>query len=187
MTYIASLSNIARSEGDPKVLSSGPSSLDVTDRLARALGWFSIGLGIAELVGARHITRLLGIEGSEGLIRAFGAREIGAGIVSLSVDKHVGLWSRVAGDALDLAALAAARRPGNPKRHNVDSALAMVAGITLLDILAAQMATISRSRGNGKRRSYANRSGFPNGVARARGSAKEIAKPAIAPRRSTQS
>jgi hypothetical protein len=180
------LSNISRSPGDPKILHTGPSSLDTSDQIARALGWFSIGLGIAELVGARHITRLLGTDGSEGLIRAFGAREIGAGIVSLSVDKHVGLWSRVAGDVLDIAALASARRPGNPKRHNIDSALAMVAGITLLDLLAAQMATMTRSRGIGKRRSYANRSGFPNGVAAARRVAQGDARPAIAPRRPRQ-
>ena len=32
------ISNIARSEGDPKVLRSGPNSLGASDRLARALG-----------------------------------------------------------------------------------------------------------------------------------------------------
>ena len=41
------ISNIARSKGDPKVLHSGPSSLGAADRLAKALGWYSIGLGLA--------------------------------------------------------------------------------------------------------------------------------------------
>ena len=44
------ISNIARSPGDPKVLHPGPSSLGSADRMAKALGWFSIALGVAELV-----------------------------------------------------------------------------------------------------------------------------------------
>ena len=43
MTYI---SNIARSAGDPKIISTGPSSFSGWDSLSRGLGWFSLGLGI---------------------------------------------------------------------------------------------------------------------------------------------
>jgi hypothetical protein len=39
------LSNLVRSDRDPNIVKSGPSSLGAVDRLARALGWFSIGLG----------------------------------------------------------------------------------------------------------------------------------------------
>jgi hypothetical protein len=98
-------SNIARSEGDPKVLSSGPSSLSITDQLGKLLGRCSIGLGLIELLAPRRITRTLGREDNEGLIRAYGAREIGRGILSLTVEKEVGLWGRVAGDGLDIATL----------------------------------------------------------------------------------
>src|SRR4051794_35414074 len=99
------LSNIARSEGDPKVLSSGPSSRGGVDELARGLGWFSIGLGLAELLAPRKFTRALGMQGSEMLVRGYGLREIGHGMLSLSSDKTVGLWSRVGGDALDILTL----------------------------------------------------------------------------------
>ena len=112
MNYI---SNITRPAGDPKVLHSGRSSLGPSDQLSRALGWFSIGLGITELLAPRRITKALGMEGNEGLVRAYGAREIGSGVLSLSIDKQTGLWSRVAGDALDIATVATAMRPGNPK------------------------------------------------------------------------
>ena len=64
MTYY--ISNIARSKGDPKVIHSGPSSLGTADRMAKALGWFSIGLGLTELIAAERITRALGMEGKEG-------------------------------------------------------------------------------------------------------------------------
>ena len=32
-------SNLVRSKGDPKIISTGPSSLTAADRLARGLGW----------------------------------------------------------------------------------------------------------------------------------------------------
>ena len=178
MTYMAIMSNIARSKGDPKVLSSGPGSLDATDRLARALGWFSIGLGLAELLAPRALTRALGMEGSEALVRAYGMREIGAGIMTLSPDKGLGLQSRVAGDALDIATLLAALRGDNPKRDNVAIALAMVVGVTLLDIAGAKAVKSNQSRGERPRRTYRDRSGYPAGLERARGAARDFRTPA---------
>jgi hypothetical protein len=177
MTYITSISNIARSQGDPKVLSSGPSSLDTTDRLARGLGWFSIGLGLTELLAPRALTRALGMEGSEGLVRAYGLREIGAGIMTLSPDKGLGLQSRVAGDALDIATLLAGLRADNPKRDNVMIALAMVVGVTLLDIVGAKGVNTSQRRSERPRRTYRDRSGYPQGLERARGAARDFRTP----------
>ena len=167
------LSNFARSQGDPKVLRSGPSSRGGADELARALGWFSIGLGLAELLAPRQFTRTLGMQGSETLVRSFGLREIGHGILSLSPDKMTGLWSRVGGDAIDILTLAAAYRPDNPKRDNVGLALVAVAGITLLDLVAAQGVTSRHRRTDGDRGRYCDRSGFPQGAQRARGAARQ--------------
>jgi hypothetical protein len=165
-------SNIARSEGDPKVLHKGPSSLTGPDRLARALGWFSIGLGITELVAPGRIARTLGLEGKEGLIRAYGARELASAVPTLSVDKQVGLASRIAGDALDLGTLALALRPDNPKRDNAAIATAMVIGVTLLDIFAYSGTKAVHSRERGSQRDYSDRSGLPRGPQASRGAAR---------------
>ena len=100
-----------------------------------------------------------------------------SGIMSLSPDKHAGLWSRVAGDALDIATLMTAMRPDNPKRDNVGIAFAMVVGVTLLDIAAAQAVSVRHGRGRGERRSYRDRTGFPQGVQAARGAAKDFSVP----------
>jgi hypothetical protein len=170
MTY---LSHIVRSKGDPRILASGPSALATPDKLAKALGWFSIGLGLTELLAARRLTRALGMEGHETLVRAYGIREIGAGIMSLSTEKQTGLWSRVAGDGLDLATLMTAMRPDNAKRDNVGIAVAVVACVTLLDLAAAQAFSVRHGRGSGERRSYRDRSGFPQGVQAARGAARD--------------
>ena len=174
MPYVA---NLVRSEGDPKVLSSGPSSLLAADRLGRALGWFSLGLGLTELIAPRRITRSLGMEGREGLVRAYGAREIGAGIVSLSTERSLGLWGRVAGDALDIATVMLALRRGNPKRNNAQLALTMLAGVALIDLVAAKAVTARHSRGPMRSRSYGERSGFPKGVEAARRAARDFETP----------
>ena len=135
------ITNKMRSKGDPKVLQTGPSSLGSADRMARTMGWLGIGLGIMELIVPERVTRTLGMQGQEDLVRAFGAREIASGIVSLSVDKHVGLWMRVAGDGMDIAALLSAYRWTNPRRDNVKLAMGFVFGALLLDIVAPTAAT----------------------------------------------
>ncbi|WP_206533554.1 MULTISPECIES: hypothetical protein [unclassified Mesorhizobium] len=133
MNMLSKFGNLSRWPSDPKVVKSGPKALAPSDVVARKLGWFSIALGMAELIASERIARALGMPGKEGLIRAYGAREISSGILSLSADKQPGLWSRVAGDGLDIATLLWAFRHDNPKRDNVGLALVLVAGVTLID------------------------------------------------------
>jgi hypothetical protein len=97
--------------------------------------------------------------------------------MALSTEKQTGLWSRVAGDGIDIATLMTAMRPDNPKRDNVGIALAMVVGVTLLDIAAAQAFSARHSRGRGRQRSYRDRTGFPQGVQAARGAARDFPVP----------
>jgi len=85
------------------VVETGRSSLPNVDRWARNLGWFSLALGATELFAPRAIARSLGMQGREPLLRAYGMREIGAGMLTLSTEKQTGVWSRVAGDCLDIA------------------------------------------------------------------------------------
>jgi len=163
------LSNFARSPGDPKVIGTGPSSFGASDRMARNLGWFSLGLGALEILAPERITRALGMEGQEGMVRAYGVREVAAGILSLSTEKKVGLWSRVAGDGLDIATLMTALRDDNPKKDNVALALMLVGGITLLDIATANQVSGRHREGTGARRMYHDRTGYPKGVTASRG------------------
>src|ERR1700761_1031378 len=162
MTYF---SKLVRSDGDPRIIRGGPSSLTASDRLGKALGWFSLGLGLIELLAPHRITRALGMEGHEALVRAYGAREISSGVLSLSTEKSLGLWSRVGGDGIDIATLMTALRDDNPKKQNVATAIAMVAGITLLDVVAAQGTRVNHRRISGDRHVYRQRTGFPSGVA----------------------
>ena len=172
MATLANATQILRSPGDPRIESSGPSSLTGVDRLARALGWFSFALGAAELAAPRRIAGALGLEGKERLVRAYGAREIAAGIPTLSYDKHVGLISRIVGDVVDIATLAPALRAANPKRKNAVFAMGAVGVVTLLDIAAAA-GVLSRHRRSGEPRDYSDRSGLPRGNEASRGLARD--------------
>ncbi|NGP18804.1 hypothetical protein G5575_15085 [Devosia chinhatensis] len=173
MMPIANATQFARSKGDPKIQHSGPSSLTGPDKLARALGWFSIGLGITELVAPGALARTLGLNGKEGLLRAYGARELASAVPTLSVDKSVGLASRLAGDALDLATLATALHRGNPKRANAAIATALVVGVTLLDFVALADVQAAHRRKPGSDRDYSDRSGLPRGPEASRGLARQ--------------
>jgi hypothetical protein len=166
---ITNLTHIARSEGDPLVQSKGPSTRNQADRLAYMLGWFSIGLGIAEIVAPRQIARSLGLNGKESLIRAYGARELASAIPTLSVDNSTGLAARLVGDALDLATLAQALNRDNPKRDNAVLATALVMGITMLDLAAYIGVSTTHRRGRSSAHDYSDRVGLPRGIQVSRG------------------
>jgi hypothetical protein len=66
---------------------------------------------------------------------------------------------RLAGDALDLVTLAAGLRADNPQRRNLGFAMAVVAGVTALDIRCVQ--ALDRERSPVLTRDYSNRGGMP--------------------------
>jgi uncharacterized membrane protein len=116
-----------------------------SDLSARALGWFSLGLGTAQLLAPGTVARGIGV-GRGGLsrtiLRLLGARELMAGVGLLTQRRPtVWLWSRVAGDLMDLGLLGAAlgRNPRRPERLAL--AFGAASGITAADLAAAQMAS----------------------------------------------
>lgn len=116
--------------------------------LARMLGWVSLGLGIAGLMMPRRLARSAGIVQGERWLQAIGTRELisGAGIL-MRPHKPGWLWSRVAGDAMDLVliALAARRHATHTRMQSRESDAsrrlgmlsAALAGISVLDLLVA--------------------------------------------------
>ncbi|AMV36463.1 hypothetical protein [Planctomyces sp. SH-PL62] len=118
-------------------------------RVARGLGWFSIGLGFAEIVAGREIGRALGMEDKDWLFRVFGAREAATGVAILAMENpKAGVWARVAGDALDLAALGSGFTEDNPRKKNLAAAFAVVAAITALDYWCARRLGSARPHGS---------------------------------------
>jgi len=110
-----------------------------SNALSVGLGWFSIGLGLAELTAPRSIARLIGIRHDAeavSLMRAYGTRELANGIAILTEpDRSAWLWSRVAGDAVDLVSLIQAEKLDSQK---TTAATAAVLGVTALDLYCAR-------------------------------------------------
>lgn len=110
--------------------------------LAQGLGWFSLGLGLAQVIAPRRVADLIGVEDSDrnaALLRAMGIREIASGVGIFSQrNDPVFLWGRVVGDALDLALLGAAMTSHRNDRNRLIGAVAAVAGATALDLVVAR-------------------------------------------------
>ena len=105
-------------------------------RLGMGLGWFSLALGLVELVRPALVSRHAGVPFRPRTLRALGLRELASGTGILFRPHKPGwLWSRVAGDAMDLALLVFSGRK-HPGRR-VALATAVVAGVAALDTLAA--------------------------------------------------
>ena len=109
------------------------------EQTARALGWFSVGLGLAEILAPRQLCRLVGVREHRGLLRLLGLRELASGIAILSQPKPAGpVWSRVGGDFMDLGLLGLAMAGSRNHKGRVAAAAAAVAGITAMDYNCGQ-------------------------------------------------
>jgi uncharacterized membrane protein len=110
------------------------------DPVTQFLGWFSIGLGVAELFAPRATARLIGLNEDEHttVLRTYGLREIAAGVGILTRPKPTyWMWNRVLGDTIDLASLGRAMRsPENNKTRLMGAAIAVM-GVTALDIICS--------------------------------------------------
>jgi uncharacterized membrane protein len=119
-----------------------------TERMARTLGWVSLGLGTSMTFAPRTVTKLSGVDDSVTariMCRIVGVRELvhAAGLLAGNPEW---VWTRVAGDAMDLPALLIAmlRRHGS-RRARAAFATATVAGITAADVYTA-MRTLEQRR-----------------------------------------
>ena len=112
------------------------------DSWSRALGWFSIGLGVAQIAAPRAMARLIGVPDdhtTRNTMLALGLRELTSGVGILSrPESSAWRWSRVGGDIMDLALLGRALETDGADRERVLAATAAVVGVTLLDVLASR-------------------------------------------------
>src|SRR5919199_826852 len=93
--------------------------------LAKGLGLFSVGLGLAEIFAARELARLIGVKNRPTIFAALGARELLSGIGILAQRRPAGwLWSRVMGDIMDLSLLGVAFTERGAERERVEGAAA---------------------------------------------------------------
>jgi hypothetical protein len=111
---------------------------DRSFRLAKLLGWFSIGLGAAEVLAPKHVAHLIGVpytQRTRNWLVAMGLREISHGIAILARPRSASrFWTRVGGDVLDLSLLGSAMTQPESSKPRVAAAITAVLGATALDV-----------------------------------------------------
>jgi uncharacterized membrane protein len=119
------------------------------DSLAQFLGWFSIGLGTAEVAAPHMMCRLIGARGqgkSHFLMRLMGVRELVQGIGILTRPRPARwLRSRVVGDGIDLSLLALTALKNKEHRGRTAFAIANVLAVAAPDVLESER--LSRKHG----------------------------------------
>ncbi len=149
------------------------------EHLARGLGVFSIVLGAIEIAAPRMLCKWLGMEGNETLVRAYGAREVAAGVALLMThDTTPWMYARVAGDVMDLATLTTGLKDDNERHDNVGIALGVVIGVTALDAIVAGSLSAEQRLPSKPLVDYGDRSGFPKSPSAMKGAARDLAIPA---------
>lgn len=112
------------------------------ERLTQGLGWFSIGLGLAEILAPGAVSALIGVRDgtkTRTVLRLYGLRELAAGIGIFSQRRPAGwLWARVAGDGVDLASLLNALGERGNDTGRVAFGITSVVGVTIADVYCAR-------------------------------------------------
>lgn len=120
--------------------------------LAQGLGWFSVGLGLAQVLAPREFARFIGVRDDARnctLLRLVGLRELACGAGLFSGRRPAGwAWARAAGDMMDLALLGSALASGAPRRDRVTAATAAVVGAAAADLYGAvRLGSTAEGRG----------------------------------------
>jgi uncharacterized membrane protein len=117
----------------------------IPEKMADALGWFSLGLGLTEIVAPRALAKFIGVPRRPMMMRLMGLREVVTGVGILTTRRPEGwLWARLGGDMIEMAALAGASTSRRAKGKRLTAAMGAVAGVTVLDAICAQQLSARR-------------------------------------------
>jgi hypothetical protein len=112
-----------------------------TSTLIKVLSAASFALGLSEVLMPTRLTVLAGVDDSRRatrVIRAFGFRECASGAALVAGPPKL-VWTRVAGDALDLGLLLMALKGQvGRRRRRCATVTVAIAGITALDVYTAR-------------------------------------------------
>jgi uncharacterized membrane protein len=118
-------------------------------------GMFSIGLGLTEVFATSGLAKAIGIKDDDtnrNVLRGFGVREIVNGIALLThPDSTTWRWGRVAGDAMDLTFLGKQYGEDGTDKGRLSTAVAAVAGVTVLDVMCSKARHLEGTNGSSTR------------------------------------
>jgi len=117
------------------------------EQVARGLAWFSIGIGVAQILAPRTVSWLTGVSVPPVLMIACGVRELACGIGILTQDEAAPwIRARIWGDAVDLAALTCGALVPGADRKRIAINIAAVAGLSALDFYCSRELAVRGQR-----------------------------------------
>lgn len=132
--------------------SGGISNRNADPRLGIGLGWFSIGLGLAQIFAPRSMARMLGVPERSTALRLVGIRELAAGVGLLAQPTAPAWrWARVAGDIMDLALLGGSAARDGVESEKLARTTAATLGITAVDVAAGLESRRGQSGGKARK------------------------------------
>ncbi len=115
-----------------------PSGVNQDEQMARALGWLSLGIGLAAVLAPRAVAGIIGVRCTPMWLRIVGSRKLANGLGILSErGLPAWVWARFAGDVAQLALLDAARSQPGALPGRIGVAAAAVVGIGAVDVTCA--------------------------------------------------
>ena len=149
--YNDRISQFNQADGDAELVKGGATSDNwvelkyrnaenlATAKMAKGIGLFSIALGLAEVLMPNQTGTLAGLNNKQrSFLPALGLREIAHGIgIMKSAKPTTAVWTRVAGDAIDLAFLGMAFMADDSNKRRLVGSTVAVLGVTALDVLCA--------------------------------------------------
>ena len=107
--------------------------------LARALGWLSVGIGLAAIAIPGPLMKAIGLGDRPNLGRLLGVRDLVLG-TGLLLGQNTASWCRARGiaDALDVALIAGGAASGAFRRDRAPISLAAAAGFSALSFWLAR-------------------------------------------------
>jgi hypothetical protein len=111
------------------------------------------------------VARLIGIDEEHSkTLQMLGLREIASGLGIMQGKPAYFLWSRVAGDVMDLALLATAMKSERSERNRLEGAVFAVAAVMVADIVASVLHSRDHTEPAWRdRRPMSSRAGIPRG------------------------
>lgn len=118
--------------------------------IGRFVGTASLSFGVTDILLGNMFGRGIGAGEAKGglLFRTVGLREVATGAAGLAwPTSSVPIWTRFGADLADMAALGRIISRPNPKRGMAALALAIVAGVTAMDLVCARAIDRKNSQG----------------------------------------
>src|SRR5690349_13122050 len=122
-------------------ITNGRKNSSAMRKIAAGLGWFSVGMGVAEIVAPGAVSKLIGVKRKSSDTRWRGVRKLAAGIGLMQAPQSgMGLLTRAGANVLELSRMRSRSRRRGSNSGRAAIGLAALAGVAAICVKQARAA-----------------------------------------------